>query len=126
MLVVGGSRRPPADLLGPALTHVPVDLLRLEAPDQLIDGAVAEHGGVDILINNVGGGAIRAGFLLTSEEDWLEALTLNLLVAVRVTRAALPHLLRRRGVIVNISSINGRAPEASIVAIRPPKQLWTH
>ena len=35
------------------------------------------------------------GFLSVTDDDWLSALTVNFLAAVRTTRAALPHLLER-------------------------------
>ena len=51
-------------------------------------------GGLDILVNNVGAVKPRlGGFLAVTDEDWLGSLNLNLLSAVRTTRAALPRLL---------------------------------
>jgi 3-oxoacyl-[acyl-carrier protein] reductase len=67
-------------------------------------------GGVDILINNVGGSA--GGTLLeSSEEDWAETFDLNLFHAVRTTRAVLPHMRERGGgAVVIVSSISGWKP----------------
>ena len=56
-------------------------------------------------------GTIRDGFLSATDDDWVGLFALNLMVAVRATRAALPHLCVDGGAIVNISSINGVAPD---------------
>jgi NAD(P)-dependent dehydrogenase (short-subunit alcohol dehydrogenase family) len=50
------------------------------------------------------------GFAAATDDDWIWTFETNLLSAVRATRAALPHLLERRGAIVNVSSLNGRIP----------------
>ncbi|MEV5709970.1 SDR family oxidoreductase [Actinoallomurus sp. NPDC052274] len=100
-----------AEPTGPAgaVTTVPVDLT---TPDG-VAALAARAGDADILINNLGGVAeesMRAGgFLGTPDDAWQRTYELNLFSTVRVTRALLPGLLRRRGVIVNISSIGARA-----------------
>jgi len=95
--------------LGDAVTAVEADLA-------VPSGArvLAGHAGdVDILVNNVGGGdesqAMNAGFLDIDDEGWLRTYELNLFATVRVTRALLPRLLERRGIIINISSVGARA-----------------
>ena len=45
-----------------------------------------------------------------------EVLELNLMTAIRTTRAALPHLIEGGGVVVNVSSVNGHLPSTSIYA----------
>lgn len=67
-------------------------------------------GDVDILVNNFGG-VVNAsvGFLDLDDETWQRTYEMNLFSAVRVTRALLPGLLRRRGVVINVSSIGARA-----------------
>jgi 3-oxoacyl-[acyl-carrier protein] reductase len=74
----------------------------------LFDGARAAFGGVDILVNNVGGSGAR-DFHDVDEADFAAALDRNLWPAFRCARAALPDLRARGGgVIVNITSIWGR------------------
>lgn len=95
---------------------VAVDLGDPEGPANLVSRSEA-RGGADILVNNVGTLTVRFdGFLTVTDEDWLHAFTLNLLAAVRATRAALP-LLRARGggSIVSISSINAFLPDPGII-----------
>jgi NAD(P)-dependent dehydrogenase (short-subunit alcohol dehydrogenase family) len=79
-----------------------------------VDRAVDRHGSLALLVNNAGSGTIRDGFLSATDDDWVGLFALNLMVAVRATRAALPHLCVDGGAIVNISSINGVAPDTKI------------
>jgi NAD(P)-dependent dehydrogenase (short-subunit alcohol dehydrogenase family) len=109
MRVVGGSRRRPSESME-GISHVELDLSEPTAPARLISVAVAEHGRLDVLVNNVGMASFNAGFLAESEESWLEVLNLNVMAAVRATRAALPYLVDGGGVIANVSSVNGRLP----------------
>jgi NAD(P)-dependent dehydrogenase (short-subunit alcohol dehydrogenase family) len=71
-----------------------------------------EWGGLDILVNNVGGSsAPNGGFQALSDEEWQAALNTNLLAAVRLDRAFIPKMIeRKRGVVLHISSIQHRLP----------------
>jgi 3-oxoacyl-[acyl-carrier protein] reductase len=83
------------------------DVTRTGEVQAFIDGAADSLGGIDILINNVGGSQ-GFGLLDSSDEQWLGTFDLNLFHAVRCSRAAVPHLRRRGGgSIVTISSISG-------------------
>ena len=74
----------------------------------LVDGATRVYGGIDIVVNNVGGSGARE-FDATDEADLQAVLDRNLFPALRVSRAALPHLRARGGgAIVLIASIWGR------------------
>jgi NAD(P)-dependent dehydrogenase (short-subunit alcohol dehydrogenase family) len=94
--------------------HVVADLSRPEAADELVGAAVSAFGRVDCLVNNVGGTVIRRLDDLT-DEDWQKSFELNLMSAVRVTRAVLPGMRERgSGSIVNVSSTAGKRPSASM------------
>jgi len=69
-------------------------------------------GGLDILINNVGGSsAPSGGFAALSDEHWQADIAANLLAPVRLDRAFLPDMIERgHGVIIHISSIQRRLP----------------
>ncbi|MEV4411477.1 oxidoreductase [Catellatospora sp. NPDC049609] len=112
---------------GPVRT-VAVDLTDPAGPQRLIDEAVAAHGGLDVLVNNVGAVKPRlGGFGSVTDEDWLWSLTVNLLSAVRTTRAALPHLLARgAGSIVTVSSINAFLPDPLIIDYTASKAALTN
>src|SRR6476469_4729371 len=89
VLVVAGARNVNA-LAGITGVHpVAVDLTSADGPASLISEAVATFGGLDILVNNIGGVTPHlGGFVSVTDEDWLHALTINLLTPVRTTRAA--------------------------------------
>lgn len=129
--VVTGSRKVGkelAELTASASVHpVEVDLTTPDGPDRLIAEAVAAHGRLDLLVTNVGAVHPRVGgFLSISDEDWLATLEINLLSAVRTTRAALPHLLERGGGIIMISSVNARLPDPLVIDYSAAKGALTN
>src|SRR5207244_11059217 len=69
-------------------------------------------GGLDILVNNVGGSSAPSGGVLAlGDDDWRRALDTNLLAAVRLDREFLPGMLQQgSGVIIHIFSIQPRFP----------------
>src|SRR5262249_17919733 len=73
----------------------------------LIDGANAKHGCIDILVNNLGGSR-NANIWEMSVADFDFVLRLNLRSTFLVTRAAAPHMMKRRQVL---SSAYRRGPE---------------
>ncbi len=88
------------------------DIATRDGAELVVDQIDREFGGVDILINCVGGStAPNGGALALTDTMWEEALQLNLLAAVRLDRALLPGMLAQGGgVIVHISSIQRRLP----------------
>jgi 3-oxoacyl-[acyl-carrier protein] reductase len=82
--------------------------------DRMITEAAEEWGRLDVLVNNVGGR--RGGaFLATTDEDWLGAFELNVLSAIRASRAVVPYMRQQGGgAIVMISSIYGREAGGAI------------
>lgn len=97
---------------GAAPVIVCADLIDRDAPARLATHVLAELGRVDILVNNAGGS--RALSISSGEEEWEEAIALNLSALRRLGHAVLPSMLERRwGRIVNITgsfeppSING-------------------
>jgi NAD(P)-dependent dehydrogenase (short-subunit alcohol dehydrogenase family) len=71
-----------------------------------------KFGGVDILIDNVGGAtAPGGGFSTLTDEHWVDELGLNFLSTVRLDRALLPGMIEKKsGVIIHISSVSGKIP----------------
>lgn len=116
--VVAGSRTrtPELDALVEAggVTWTGVDLARPEDAVRLVEAAGGAAYG---LVNNVGAAPVRTeGFLSVTDEDWQRSLDLNLLSAVRVTRAALPAMLRAGdGAIVTVASVNARLPDPLVI-----------
>lgn len=128
--VVAAARGSSGELaaLGPAVRPVAADLTSLEGPRRVIDEAIAAFGGLDILINNVGSVRPRLdGFLSVTDEDWASTLASNFLTAVRTTRAALPHLLKRgAGAIVTVSSVNAFLPDPLVIDYSAAKAALTN
>ena len=95
---------------GVKLLTVAADLLEAEAADRVMDVVDREWGGVQILVNNVGGGG-RWGKEIVEDTDmrvWGEVYEKNAMAAVRFTRRALPHMRRGKwGRVVTITSIYG-------------------
>jgi len=107
--VVTSGRR--ADGIGEL--HVAADLSVPGEPERLVAAAHERFGQVDCLVNNVGGTAVRTLQDLT-DDDWQRSFEINLMSAVRATRAVLPLLVGRGGVIVNVSSTSGKRPSATL------------
>jgi NAD(P)-dependent dehydrogenase (short-subunit alcohol dehydrogenase family) len=91
-----------------------VDLAGPGGPAKLVELAGDR---ADILVNNVGSARARpGGFLSVTDDDWAASLTLNLMAAVRATRAALPGMLAAgTGVIVMTCSVNARLPDPAVI-----------
>ncbi len=78
----------------------------------VVNEAIQRFGSLDILINNAGVGEFGRRLHELDDETWTRVLDVNLTGVFRMTRAAVPEMLKRgRGSIVNISSI------ASLVGI---------
>jgi len=98
-----------AAVSGPGQAHrVVADVTTPEGALAVVDGAVQAFGGLDIVVNNVGGsGARTVDDLDVADLD--DVLGRNLVPALAVSRAALPELRKRGGgVIALIASIWGR------------------
>ena len=90
------------------------DMGNKESTDSFI-GSVQEDGPVDILVNNVGASPSR-NFLYMTDEDWQELHELNLLSAVRCTRAFLPNMREKKwGRVIMVSSSAGKYPNAALI-----------
>ncbi|KAL1515782.1 hypothetical protein AB1Y20_002398 [Prymnesium parvum] len=93
----------------PRCHAVEADVSCAEGRRKLLDAIAAhvgEGGGVDILVNNVGTNIRKASEEYTEAEyDLLQAT--NQGAAFHLSRACLPYLSRRRGCIINISSVSG-------------------
>ena len=109
--VMTTARSRPDELQSPEL-FIQSDISTPEGVDKVVRGVLARLGGVDILINNVGGSsAPSGGALALSDDDWQQTFNTNLFAAVRLDRAFLPKMLEQRsGVIIHISSIQRTLP----------------
>jgi 3-oxoacyl-[acyl-carrier protein] reductase len=86
---------------------VGADVTDPDGPARLVDTCVEAFGTLDVLVNNAGIPLVRPAEDITASE-WSRLLDLNLTAPFRCAQAAARVMLpRRRGVIVNISSIYG-------------------
>ena len=115
-LVAGGARvatTARAPLAGQAVeVFVQADLSTPAGVDRVVSTVQERLGGLDILVNNVGGSSAPGGGVLAlTDDDWQHAMNANLFAAVRLDRAFLPGMLEQgSGVILHISSIQRRLP----------------
>jgi NAD(P)-dependent dehydrogenase (short-subunit alcohol dehydrogenase family) len=96
-----------------------VRIIQLDLADPAGPAALIEQAGdrIDVLVNNVGGAPARTGgFLSITDADWLATIELDLMAAIRATRAALPGMLAAgSGVIVTTCSVNARLPDPGVM-----------
>ncbi len=129
--VVAGAREQSAELAELAtegrVQTVTVDLATATGPADLVAAAL-DRGGLDILVNNVGQVSPRLnGFLMVTDEQWMHSLNLNLMAAVRTTRAALPAMLAAgHGSIVTTSSVNAFLPDPGVIDYSAAKAALTN
>ncbi|MFG2828275.1 oxidoreductase [Streptomyces sp. NPDC048434] len=98
------------------VTFVPVDLSAPDGADRLVGAAADQHGGIDVLVNNLGVTRPRSGFLEVGDDEWQRVFDLTFFSAVRASRAAMPLLLADGGgAVVNVSSVNARLPFPMVV-----------
>jgi NAD(P)-dependent dehydrogenase (short-subunit alcohol dehydrogenase family) len=91
------------------------ELLDSEDCDELIADTIDEFGGIDCLVN-AAGVLIRGNAEEISDDDWRDTLAVNLDVPFFLSRAALPHLIKAAGSVVNISSVWGQEAGKRAVA----------
>ncbi|MCS0495055.1 SDR family oxidoreductase [Ancylobacter sp. MQZ15Z-1] len=109
--VVATARQVPEPGTGP-VRYLAADLTTAEGCAEVAERALGHLGGIDILVNTLGGSSAPAGgFAALSDADWLAELNLNLMPAVRLDRALLPAMLvQGAGVIVHVTSIQHMLP----------------
>lgn len=82
------------------------DVTAAGAPDAIVAAAVAAFGGITTIVNAAG--IIATGTIEnTNDQAWNEMLDVNLRAPFRLMRAAIAHLKRSKGSIVNVSSVTG-------------------
>ena len=99
---------------GHSALGIELDVSNGASCEALVRSVLSEYGGIDLLVNNAG---ISGRMPLADMEDdvWDRMIEVNLTGVERMTRAVLPHMMRRRtGSIVSISSIAGRTGKANM------------
>lgn len=86
--------------------YVHLDVTQEASWAEAIESTVKHYGQLDVLVNNAGV-FVGKGIEDASLEDWHKLVAVNLTGVVLGTRAALPHLKKTKGNIVNLASIAG-------------------
>lgn len=125
-VVISSRRQPVLDEVAKQITRatgvagdrvypVAADVSRLTDIEALIADATNRLGGLDVLVTNAGGPP-AGNFEQVSDNQWLDAVNLNLLSVVRLIRQALPALRQAGGGhILNVSSMSVREPIPSLI-----------
>ncbi|KDR38994.1 3-oxoacyl-ACP reductase [Caballeronia glathei] len=111
-----------ADGLGAAaqsLVHVCDMTVRVDV-ERLVEAALARFERIDVVVNNAGIGALR-GLLDVTDEHWHSTLNTNLSGPFYLTRAALPHLMKTKGSVINVSSVCGQGADPGFNAYNASK-----
>jgi len=119
--------------LGVPALGVAADMSHEREAAAAVDAVVERFGGLDIMVNNAGGGgpnsmlSVGNPFTRVEEAGWDDQLATNLRTTFAGCKAAIPHLERRgAGSIINIASIAGITPNPTIPAYAAAKAGVIH
>ncbi len=98
----------------------PTDVALQTEVEALIEFAVSQGGGLDILVN-AAGVATEGSVEDTNVEDWHRVFATNVDGTFHACRAAMPHLKQRRGCIVNVASVSGLGGDWGMLAYNASK-----
>jgi|SoiMethySBSTD1v2_1073268.scaffolds.fasta_scaffold436369_2 NAD(P)-dependent dehydrogenase (short-subunit alcohol dehydrogenase family) len=102
-----------AATLGTPVEVVPGDVTRRPDLERCLERAVARFGGIDVWVNNAGHGITRPSIEAVTPEDLEVMFRDNTRSALQGMQVVLPHFkARKTGVLVNVSSMLSRIPEA--------------
>jgi NAD(P)-dependent dehydrogenase (short-subunit alcohol dehydrogenase family) len=120
--VITTARTTPEELKDKEL-FIQADVSTTEGTIKIVDYILGRFGGVDILINNVGGSSTPTGGVLKQTgTDWQRTFDTNLFAAVRLDSGLLPSMLKQgSGVIIHITSIQRRFPGENTMAYSAAK-----
>jgi 7-alpha-hydroxysteroid dehydrogenase len=105
---------------------VPTDVLVPEQLDRLVERALSEFGGVDLLVNNAGG-TLPGPALQCTDEEFNKSFNFNVTTALHMSRALAPSMAERgHGAIVNITSGLSHLVDHGFVAYGTAKAAMSH
>lgn len=145
VLVTGGTKGGIGEAIAKRLTHAGATVITTarHTPDEskdsdlfiqadistphgtaiIVENILERFGGVDILVNNVGGSSTPTGSVLKqTDAGWQQTFETNLFAAVRLDRGLLPPMLKQGyGVIIHVTSIQRRFPGENTMAYSSAK-----
>ena len=109
-----------ADRGGATVAARAADVTKPDEAAGLVQAAVEAFGGIDILINSVGGGIGGSGIADSTDDDWRTVLEVNLVQTVRMMRLGLPHMTgRTEFAVINVASISWAGRRNSRCPVSP-------
>jgi NAD(P)-dependent dehydrogenase (short-subunit alcohol dehydrogenase family) len=91
---------------GGSADRVVADVTADDAPARIVLKATTKHDGIDAIVNAAG--IIASGDVTaTTDADWDDMMNINVRAPFRLLREAVPALAKRRGAVVNLSSVAG-------------------
>lgn len=120
--VITTARTAPDELKESEL-FIQADISTTDGTAKIVDYVLEYFGGIDILVNNVGGSSTPTGGVLKqTDADWQRTFDTNLFAAVRLDRGLIPPMLKQGyGVIIHITSIQRRFPGENTMAYSAAK-----
>lgn len=100
---------------------MPGDITDASHCRQIIDAAIRELGGIDILVNNAAHQATFKDIGDISDEEWDLTFRTNIHAMFYLTKAAVPHMKAGRGSIINTASVNSDMPNPMLLAYATTK-----
>jgi NAD(P)-dependent dehydrogenase (short-subunit alcohol dehydrogenase family) len=110
---------------GDRVRQCQADVTSGDAPERIVKTAIDGFGALDVLVNAAGIIA-SATVETTTDEAWDRMMGINLRAPFRLMRAAAPHLVSRKGTIVNVSSVNGLRAFPGVLAYNVSKAALDH
>jgi NAD(P)-dependent dehydrogenase (short-subunit alcohol dehydrogenase family) len=111
---VAAAARSPSTDKQDGVVFIQADLGTAAGAASVIERLNADWGGLDVLVNNLGGSdAPPGGFEVLSDAFWQTIFDVNLMAAVRLDRAFVPGMIERKsGVVIHISSLAHLLPQS--------------
>ncbi len=102
---------------GGTAAHIAVDLADPESADRIVNAALEELGGVDVLVNNAGV-FVWKGFLDIDREDFDRTIAVNLAAPFHLAQRVARVMIKQGegGSIINVASIHGKVADPNVVA----------
>ena len=112
--------------LGAAIVPIAADITDPAGRRRVVEEAARALGGLDVLVNNAGAFVGGKPLSETSDEELQALYGLNVIALLALTREALPHLVARKGNVVNISSAVATGVMPGAVAYSGTKAAVDH
>jgi NAD(P)-dependent dehydrogenase (short-subunit alcohol dehydrogenase family) len=100
---------------GGTVEGLPGNVSRPEELERVVEAALTRYGGPDILVNNAAANPVFGQFTEVTTEAFDKIVAVNLKAPFELTRRLAPPMIeRKRGVVINMSSIGGIVPEPGL------------